>query len=1155
MVQKQPGADGEDPELMLLGAGWKVKPSEGEHTGSSKLYVGPTGKEFVSLREAWKEAGYIEKDEFLKSGHPWIGQRVTRIFKGKPLDGTISSWLPPSGDEVALWHVEHDDGDSEDLESSEAEEALEEFFLRPNSRVEASFQGKWYPGVLRKIVRSKLEPYGVKCDSDKNNSMLLWVPRRNVQLPTHETPEPNAFLKGQKLNRALLEHKLDEHKDRIKSAKRERPQKQKRSSETRKPAHAGRRRPGRPPNQPQQKAEGFTNLISWNEYQRLHKGREVTTEQWRQYVRSALEGKSPKSDFVVKSNLPTPKPVLKATPISEPTQEKPSDGKRVRKKKVNPDYLWGDDLRNPKRALVQKLEERNVETNISTGNTGADDDNDDKCGVCTKGGNLLCCDGPCLRAFHLKCLRLREKDLPDAEWFCKDCAVGRAPRKVMKKGRPRPPPIQLPLKGKRLGKQPEKSQITQSDKKEKQTGKQIENQQDKKVLKRAKSNNPGSAPVISKTMKRSLQPPRMEIPRPASSASVGSVGTPRSNRRNAGVPSRFKDSYLTLKTPQNASKKRATQSEPSKGSKRQKTADLESIEEKKAELEERIRALESFLSSSSKKQERANSSPMHVEGNNITNPITPRTPHSPATTMSAPTRLEQPEIDISGDSLEPWRRCNKCVTGRRSMTCAKQMCAVCCRATGPCLTHCRSFPGDVLKIFKGLYEGKQGEMIAKHGRSISLKIGEGTSSSVIYVDEAYLCMVKKGENHDELKSAAEKQAAMEKQKSNSASKHCLKCNKRFRSRNALVQHQRSCKVIAPGSEVFTPFGSGFVKAVRGNNIIQVDLKYCNAFLLCSKCRVVPRKVPAKKKKRKALTPAPLPDKSCIETPRLKRQTSAPLRFKKAQLQKPMLMCFELIMTLKRHKYGPTFAEPVPKSVEGYYDIIKEPMDLGTIENNIFEKKDYNVEKFTKDLNLIWSNARKFNPPTHPVHEMAAVLKALCDERMQKIHHQIKSLERAINKKQKTRHKKQLTPKPAKSGLDTEFKKLAQKMEQMRKKLHSMSGGARPKPRSKSKPKKRAVKKKKSTQPAIQAVTWSERQVLKQQIIQLAPEDLNGVAEIVRDAMPESADSTEVEVDLEVLADATIRKLQTYVAECVRNGSAKSRADSSSEEEDSSDDED
>eukprot|EP00850_Spirogloea_muscicola_P019672 SM000196S05364 [mRNA] locus=s196:101805:111463:+ [translate_table: standard] len=52
------------------------------------------------------------------------------------------------------------------------------------------------------------------------------------------------------------------------------------------------------------------------------------------------------------------------------------------------------------------------------------DDNTDECVVCGMAGNLLCCDG-CPGAFHSRCVGVARASLPDGEWFCPECAVGR----------------------------------------------------------------------------------------------------------------------------------------------------------------------------------------------------------------------------------------------------------------------------------------------------------------------------------------------------------------------------------------------------------------------------------------------------------------------------------------------------------------------------------------------------------------------------------------------------------------------------------------------------------------------------------------------------------------------------------------------------------
>ncbi|KAI5063075.1 hypothetical protein GOP47_0021622, partial [Adiantum capillus-veneris] len=63
---------------------------------------------------------------------------------------------------------------------------------------------------------------------------------------------------------------------------------------------------------------------------------------------------------------------------------------------------------------------------------------------------------------------------------------------------------------------------------------------------------------------------------------------------------------------------------------------------------------------------------------------------------------------------------------------------------------------------------------------------------------------------------------------------------------------------------------------------------------------------------------------------------------------------------KKDKFG-VFAEPVdPKEVPNYYDIIKDPMDFGTMRNRISSGHYMSIELFQRDIFLICDNAMQYN---------------------------------------------------------------------------------------------------------------------------------------------------------------------------------------------------
>ncbi|CAL5212450.1 unnamed protein product [Lathyrus oleraceus] len=50
--------------------------------------------------------------------------------------------------------------------------------------------------------------------------------------------------------------------------------------------------------------------------------------------------------------------------------------------------------------------------------------NSDECCLCKMDGNLICCDG-CPAAYHSRCVGIASNNLPEGDWYCPECAIGK----------------------------------------------------------------------------------------------------------------------------------------------------------------------------------------------------------------------------------------------------------------------------------------------------------------------------------------------------------------------------------------------------------------------------------------------------------------------------------------------------------------------------------------------------------------------------------------------------------------------------------------------------------------------------------------------------------------------------------------------------------
>ncbi|XP_077575012.1 nucleosome-remodeling factor subunit BPTF-like isoform X2 [Stigmatopora nigra] len=84
----------------------------------------------------------------------------------------------------------------------------------------------------------------------------------------------------------------------------------------------------------------------------------------------------------------------------------------------------------------------------------------------------------------------------------------------------------------------------------------------------------------------------------------------------------------------------------------------------------------------------------------------------------------------------------------------------------------------------------------------------------------------------------------------------------------------------------------------------------------------------------------------------------------------------ILRSLTAHKMAWPFLEPVDTSdAPDYYKVIKEPMDLSTMEERLQKRKYVKLTEFVADMTKIFDNCRYYNPSDSPFYQCAEVLES------------------------------------------------------------------------------------------------------------------------------------------------------------------------------------
>jgi len=109
-------------------------------------------------------------------------------------------------------------------------------------------------------------------------------------------------------------------------------------------------------------------------------------------------------------------------------------------------------------------------------------------------------------------------------------------------------------------------------------------------------------------------------------------------------------------------------------------------------------------------------------------------------------------------------------------------------------------------------------------------------------------------------------------------------------------------------------------------------------------------------------------------------------------------CLELLKGLQNHDHGWVFNEPVNPEALGipdYFDVIKHPMDLGTIAKKLENGAYSTFHDFFLDVRLTFANALQYNQVGSPVYEWALILKEKSEKDFQRL---LKCIEEEMEEK-------------------------------------------------------------------------------------------------------------------------------------------------------------
>ncbi|GEQ67532.1 hypothetical protein JCM33374_g1197 [Metschnikowia sp. JCM 33374] len=287
-------------------------------------------------------------------------------------------------------------------------------------------------------------------------------------------------------------------------------------------------------------------------------------------------------------------------------------------------------------------------------------------------------------------------------------------------------------------------------------------------------------------------------------------------------------------------------------------------------------------------------------------------------------------------------------------------------------------------------------------------------------------------------------------------------------------------------------------------------------------------------------------KRTIHPPRSK-ELPYDVRPRKKKYAAELRFCNQVIreLTSKKH-FNVNFpflqpVDPIALNIPNYTEVVKTPMDLGTIQTKLANNQYENGDDFEKDVRLVFTNCYLFNPKGNDVHTMGQKLEQMFNKKWASKpvpvstpnHSEADDSSDEEEEEEPEISEEMLSNVPAIQFLENQLVRMKKELDELKKQHLDKLKQQRDAKKKKKISKKNKSKKARSNSVVEHAlesqpvVTYEMKKQVSETVPTLNDKKLQALIKIIKDDIVIS-DEEEVELDMDQLEDRTVLKLYNFL---------------------------